>query len=110
MFTIKLGEIKNYPPRDIPTNGTNRPSHLPSYSDIIFNNMIKECEDELLHLTDPKKPFLLQSVYDDGKAATWLNKNCSNLPKNLQDSDWIIKLIEDITTFFFMVSEAHSNG
>jgi hypothetical protein len=72
--------------------------------------MIKECEDELLHLTDPKKPFLLQSTYDDGKAATWLNKNCSNLPKNLQDSDWIIKLIEDVTTFFFMVSEAHSNG
>jgi hypothetical protein len=109
MFTIKSNEKTNLL-QNTSTNGKTPTSKFPSYSNIIFNGWIKECEDHLLRITNPKQPFLLQSTYDDGKAATWLNKNCSNLPKNLQDSDWIIKLIEDITTFFFMVSEAHSNG
>lgn len=53
---------------------------------------------------------LQSTAFDGGAATSWLSQNLAKLPENLDDADWVLKLIEDIITFFFMINTAHTEG
>jgi hypothetical protein len=67
--------------------------------------------NEIIDTNRAQTDCTLQSLgFNSVSVNEWMRENIPDMPKELPEGDWVVKLIEDLTTFFIMINSAYSDG